>query len=231
MKKIRYLVVCLLAMLWLPQTVNAEGCLISAGDPIQTLPGKTITVPVEISGNPGFTNFGIGLEYDSQQLQLLDIQTVKDNQPFLCGTNVRTNISWETSQKQKMAYITAASATAVTEQGILFTATFSVPEDFSGSATVTPVVYYLRNNRDPSKFPSFASVQTGTAGTTVTAIIRGDVNMDGTIEYDDVMLAYKALQNPEILTQQQIEIADMNRSQGLEETDAKAIYQIYLGGS
>lgn len=231
MRKFRFLMFCILAMLWIPQTANADGCLITAGDPIKTLPGKTITVPVTIAENPGFTNFGIGLEYDSKKLQLLEIQTGQEETPYLCGTTVSAKSAWKTPQGQTVAYITAASAASVTEQGIMFTATFAVPEDFSGSVTVTPVVYYLRNNRDPSKFPSFTSVQTGTAGTTVTAILRGDVNMDGMIEYDDVMLAYKALQSPDILTQQQIEIADMNRSQALEESDAKAIYQIYLGGS
>ena len=37
--------------------------------------GKTVTVPVRITGNRGFTNFGIALDYDREQLELLSIQT------------------------------------------------------------------------------------------------------------------------------------------------------------
>lgn len=228
-KKIAFLI-CLLALLWLPLKAEATGCTVSAGEAISTLPGKTITVPVSISGNSGFTNFGIGLEY-GEGLTLVSIQTADGETPYLCGSWTALNTAWKTAQKTTCGYVTSASATVVTDEGTLFTATFAVAENFSGSARITPVVHYLRNNKIAEQDPAFVPVSASASGTTVTAIARGDVNMDGMIEYDDVMLSYRATQEQGLLTEQQTEIGDLNRNGMIDEDEMNAIYQIYMGGS
>ena len=45
-------------------------CTVSA-DSVSATAGGTVTVPIRISGNRGFTNFGIALDYDREQLELL----------------------------------------------------------------------------------------------------------------------------------------------------------------
>ena len=67
-------VLCLALLLCLPQTAAATetGCRIT-GEAVVTLPGRTVEIPIEISGNPGFTNFGIELAYDRETLRLEEI--------------------------------------------------------------------------------------------------------------------------------------------------------------
>ena len=93
MKRTWIVLLCLLMLGWIPRQARAEemtdvqessgaqgitGCTVTAGDPIRTLSGKTIQVPVSIIANPGFTNFAISLEYDNNQLTLLQIDTDQD---------------------------------------------------------------------------------------------------------------------------------------------------------
>ena len=60
--------------------------------------------------------------------------------------------------------------------------------------------------------------------------IRGDVNGDGIVEYNDVMLAYKAFLGEAELTQEQMAVVDTDRNGTVEEAEYQAIYQIYIGG-
>ena len=68
-------------------------CTVSA-DSVSATAGGTVTVPIRISGNRGFTNFGIALDYDREQLELLSIQTAEGETPYLCGTTVAVNTQW-----------------------------------------------------------------------------------------------------------------------------------------
>ena len=55
--------------------------------------------------------------------------------------------------------------------------------------------------------------------------------MDGIVEYDDVIAAYKAARMELELTAQALEIADMDGDGVVEmEADAEAIYSSYTGG-
>jgi hypothetical protein len=66
----------------------------------------------------------------------------------------------------------------------------------------------------------------------VKAILAGDVNLDGVVEYDDVMAAYQELQSPEkTFTDDQKKVADLNNNGYIDEGDVNAIYNIYTGGN
>ena len=121
-------------------------CTVSA-DSVSATAGGTVTVPIRISGNRGFTNFGIALDYDREQLELLSIQTAEGETPYLCGTTVAVNTQWTGTDEKTFGYVTAALEEAATADGILFTATFRVSGDFSGTAAVQPVVQYMRSNK------------------------------------------------------------------------------------
>ena len=58
----------------------------------------------------------------------------------------------------------------------------------------------------------------------------GDVNGDGIIEYNDVMMAYKAFLGKVELTPEQMAVVDTNQNGIVEEAEYQAIYQIYIGG-
>ena len=149
MKRITSVILAIALIFALAVTAMAAeiaDCTVSA-DSVSATAGGTVTVPIRISGNRGFTNFGIALDYDREQLELLSIQTAEGETPYLCGTTVAVNTQWTGMDEKSFGYVTAALEEAATADGILFTATFRVSGDFSGTAAVQPVVQYMRSNK------------------------------------------------------------------------------------
>ena len=229
MKKIIAVTLAVLLSLALPLTVMAAeltSCTVTA-DSVAGAPGEMVTVAVRIADNPGFTNFAIALDYDREKLTLKSIETSDGDTPYLCGSNVSINKTWDDEEKE-YGFVVSASADPVKENGILFTVTFEIAADFVGEAQVTPVVQYIRNNE--AVFSIFEEIHATVVAGTVTSVLVGDVNGDGIIEYNDVMLAYKAFLGEAELTAEQMAVVDANRNGTVEETEYQAIYQIYIGG-
>ena len=230
MKKIINVILSLVICLGLPLMALAEEittCMVTA-DSIPTPPGEQITVPVRIRGNQGFTNFSISLEYDHEKLTLLSINAAEGENNYLCGTQVSTNLAWANVEKHACGYIVSASSEAVTGDGILFTVTFQVDAGFKDTATVTPVVHYIRNNA--AVFSVFEEITASVTPGTITAIVAGDVTGDGVVEYDDVMLIYKVSLGEAALTEEEKLLADINGDQIIDNLDVEEIYRIYTGG-
>ena len=229
MKKFIAITLAVLLSLAIPfQVLAAEltSCTVTAGSAAGA-PGEEVTVEVRIGDNPGFTNFAIVLDYDREHLTLKRINTKDGSTPYFCGSNVSINEVWDAEEKQ-YGFVVSASADPVKENGILFTVTFEIAADFVGEAQVTPVVQYIRNNE--AVFSIFEEIQATVTPGTVTSVLIGDVNGDGIIEYNDVMLAYKAFLSEAELTEEQMAVVDTNRNGTIEETEYQAIYQIYIGG-
>ena len=229
MKKIIAVTLAVLLSLALPLTVMAAeltSCTVTA-DSVAGAPGEMVTVAVRIADNPGFTNFAIALDYDHEQLTLKSIETKDGATPYLCGSNVSINKAWDADEKE-YGFVVSASADPVKEDGILFTVTFEIAADFVGEAQVTPVVQYIRNNE--AVFSIFEEIHATVVAGTVISVLVGDVNGDGIIEYNDVMLAYKAFLGEAELTTEQLAVVDTNRNGTVEEAEYQAIYQIYIGG-
>ena len=225
MKKIIGILLAVLLSLVLPLSVLATeltSCTVAAG-----APGEEVTVEVRIADNPGFTNFAIALDYDRQHLTLKSIETKDGDKPYLCGSNVSINEVWDEEEKE-YGFVVSASADAVKENGVLFAVTFEIAADFVGKAQVTPVVQYIRNNE--AVFSIFEQIHAAVTAGTVTSVLVGDVNGDGIIEYNDVMLAYKAFLGEAELTEAQMAVVDTDRDGTVEEAEYQAIYQIYIGG-
>lgn len=229
MKKFIALFLVVLLSLALPLTVMAAeltSCTVTA-ESVAGAPGETVTVEVRIADNPGFTNFAIALDYDREHLTLKSIETKDGNNPYLCGSNVSINKTWDEEEKE-YGFVVSASADPVKENGILFTVTFEIAADFVGEAQVTPVVQYIRNNE--AVFYIFEEIHGAVTPGTVASVLVGDVNGDGIIEYNDVMLTYKAFLGEAELTPEQMAVVDTNRNGTVEEAEYQAIYQIYIGG-
>ena len=229
MKKFIAVTLAVLLSLALPLGVMAAeltSCTVTA-DSVAGAPGEMVTVAVRIADNPGFTNFAIALDYDREQLTLKSIETRDGTSPYLCGSNVSINKAWDADEKE-YGFVVSASADPVKENGILFTVTFEIAADFVGETQVTPVVKYIRNNE--AVFSIFEEIHATVVAGTVTSVLVGDVNGDGIIEYNDVMLAYKAFLGEAELTAEQMAVVDANRNGTVEETEYQAIYQIYIGG-
>ena len=229
MKKIIAVTLAVLISLAIPLTVMASeltNCTVLV-DSVAGEPGETVTVAVKIADNPGFTNFAIALDYDREHLTLKSIETKNGATSYLCGSNVSINKTWDENEKE-YGYVVSASADPVKENGILFTVTFEIADDFVGEAQVTPVVKYIRNNE--AVFSIFEEIHATAMAGTVTSVLVGDVNGDGIIEYNDVMMAYKAFLGKAVLTPEQMAVVDTNQNGIVEEMEYQAIYQIYIGG-
>ena len=229
MKKIIAVTLAVLISLAIPLTVMASeltNCTVLV-DSVAGEPGETVTVAVKIADNPGFTNFAIALDYDREHLTLKSIETKNGATSYLCGSNVSINKTWDENEKE-YGYVVSASADPVKENGILFAATFEIAADFVGEAQVTPVVKYIRNNE--AVFSIFEEIHATAMAGTVTSVLVGDVNGDGIIEYNDVVMAYKAFLGKAVLTPEQMAVVDTNQNGIVEEMEYQAIYQIYIGG-
>ena len=229
MKKFIALFLAVLLSLAIPFQVLATeltSCTVTA-ESAAGAPGEEVTVEVRIGDNPGFTNFAIALDYDREHLTLKRINTKDGNTHYLCGSNVSINEMWDAEEKE-YGFVVSASADPVKENGILFTVTFEIAADFVGEAQVTPVVQYIRNNE--AVFSIFEQIHAAVTAGAVTSVLVGDVNGDGIIEYNDVMLAYKAFLGEAELTEAQMAVVDTDRSGTIEEAEYQAIYQIYIGG-
>ena len=190
--------------------------------------GKTVTVPVRITGNRGFTNFGIALDYDREQLELLSIQTATGETPYLCGAVAAGNTQWAGADGKTYGYVTAALEDAVTEDGILFTATFRVSGDFSGTAAVQPVVQYMRSNK--RLLSVFDAIPVTTVSGTVSTVLVGDYDQNGTVNALDVMGLYRAVISGTDFSEEDLDRLDVNRDGMINALDIMAIYGIVSGG-
>ena len=228
MKKIISIVLAVALIFALAVTAMAAEiaeCTVSA-DSVSA--GKTVTVPVRITGNRGFTNFGIALDYDRAQLELLSIQTAAGETPYLCGAVAAGNTQWTGADGKTYGYVTAALEDAVTEDGILFTATFRVSEDFSGTAAVQPVVQYMRSNK--RLLSVFDAIPVTTVSGTVSTVLVGDYDQNGTVNALDVMGLYRAVISGTDFSEEDLDRLDVNRDGMINALDIMAIYGIVSGG-
>lgn len=232
MKKTIVTFFAVLLVLLVPLTAAAEeltGCTVAADAVIATA-GQTVTVPVRILENPGFTNFAIRLDYDREKLTLLRLETAENDTPYLCGTHVSTNPAWtDGTDSTTCGYIVCAHAEAVKEDGILFTAVFQVEQTLEEPAVLTPQVQYIRNQT--AQIALFETIQAETQPGSVTTVLMGDVNFDGRITPADALKVYKASIGGLELNDLEKSVADMNSDGKLTPSDALKIYKIGLGNA
>ena len=223
MKKITSVILAIALIFALAVTAMAAeiaDCTVSA-DSVSATAGGTVTVPIRISGNRGFTNFGIALDYDREQLELLSIQTAEGETPYLCGTTVAVNTQWTGTDEKTFGYVTAALEEAATADGILFTATFRV----SG---VQPVVQYMRSNK--RLLSVFDAIPVTTVSGTVSTVLVGDYDQNGTVNALDVMGLYRAVISGTDFSEEDLDRLDVNRDGMINALDIMAIYGIVSGG-
>lgn len=240
MKKVLTIILSLILVMGMTLTavaVEVTGCAVTA-ESVTAAAGEQVSVPVKITSNQGFTNFAIALDYDRDDLELVSIEPSE-----LCGDLVSVNTEWDFSADENAAqneafaegntygYITCASSDAVTGDGELFTATFNVSEDFSGTAEVTPVVSYMRNNS--AVYAVFEEVSVQASAGTVTLegdVLAGDVDGNGMVTSLDAALAFAASIDSSSLTETQKAAADVDGNGMITSLDAALIFSMSLGG-
>lgn len=211
-------------LLCLPMTALATENATLSADTVTASAGGTVTVPVRLEGNPGFTNFAVSLEYDKEKLTLVSLNTQsEESSAYLCGSLTAGNPEWKAEEETADGYLTGASAEVITGDGILFTATFRLAADFSGTASVKPVVHYLRNGGEAG-FADVAVTAKAGAVELAGAVIKGDLNADGVVNSTDSMLAYAYCNRRYAGNERFLSAADVNGDLTVNSTDAMMIY-------
>ena len=234
MKKIITFLTTIILSMSFTLTVTAQSnCVISAKDVAIQQKGQ-VTVPIEISSNNGFTNFGIALDYDREKLELVSINTKDGETAYLCGEFAAVNTEWTDEDEKTYGYITVASDSEITNNGVLFTATFNTTDSFNENATVTPIVKYMRNNT--AVFSVFENINATadlgvitlkTDGTT-SEVKLGDFDGDGFVTMLDVSDAFNAYMNEDELTDTQKIAADFNDNGIIDMLEVSDVFDIYM---
>lgn len=238
MKKITSIFAAIILIACMTITASAEvlACTVVA-QPAEAAASEQITVPVTISSNNGFTNFGIALDYDREQMQLVSINTNDGDTVYLCGDNVSVNTDWQDENGNTYGYIAMASDTEITSDGYLFTVTFNMSENFSNTATVTPIVKYMRNNTAVfSVFENIeVSAQSGSitlkTGSEMPETVYGDLNGDGELTYKEVLTTLAAFRGKASLNETQMVSADIDSDGELEYKEVLTILKNFRAGT
>jgi len=237
MKKIIVLVLSIALVLGIGVTaIAAANCSVTAAS-VEAIAGQSVTVPVVIAGNSGFTNFCIMIDYDREALELTSINSADSGNTYLCGELVSTNMAFEDEDGNTFGFINCALTEKCSENGTLFTVTFKVADDFTGSAEVKPVVTYIRNNA--AVFSVFEEITADVTNGTVTVqeadvpdVVYGDVNGDGKANNIDATLVLRYSVGgltDEQLAKLDISVGDVNGDGKINNIDATIILRYSVG--
>ena len=231
MKRIWIYLLALVLALGIPLTAAAQEiglCTLSAGS-AAAVPGDSVTIPVEITGNPGFTNFALLVKYDPAALRLERIDTVGETgDPFLCPETVSVNPAYSQAEGDTpCGYITAASAEPVQGDGVLFMLTFRVLQEIPGETEVELELSYLRCG--DALTSAFASLTASAEAGKVLIVLKGDVDGDGSITEADASFLYRYINEALTLTAEQLAAADVSGDGMVDTTDAAILYRILHG--
>ena len=222
MKKFWKSCLALLLILSVPLTAAAQeaGCTITA-DTVTAVPGTTVSVPVRITNNPGFTNFAVEIKYDPAALRLESIEPAKE----LCPENTSVNLAYVSEEGDTpCGYVNAAAAEPVTGDGILFTVTFTVLPQTTAGTTVDLELQYLRSADVVTSV--FTALTTSVTDGTVQLTVKGDADGDGSVTDADAAFVYRYVNENLTLTEAQRSCADVNSDGMVDTTDAALIYRI-----
>lgn len=231
MKKLWITLMVFLMILAVPVTVAAQestGCTITA-DAVTAVSGTTITIPVKINANPGFTNFALTIQYDAAALKLEKIDTVgSQEEAYICPRTASVNLDYvEQEGDEPCGYVNAAAEENITEDGILLAVTFTVLQETAGEIPVNLELKYLRSADVLTS--AFTVLTASCEDAVITVAVKGDVTADGQITEEDAAFVYRHINEAVGLTEAQRISADVNNDDMVDTTDAALIYRVVHG--
>ena len=110
-------------------------------------------------------------------------------------------------------------------------AVFQVKDSVNGTAAVTPIVGYIRDNTALFSFfaPVNAEVTAGIVTIEEGTVLYGDVNGDGRINSTDAAITYAVHNGKRAFTAEQAVAGDVNGDGKINSTDAALIYAVHNG--
>ena len=117
-------------------TVNAAGMTVSVGTATCSV-GESVSIPITLSGNTGFSNLGIEIEYDDTALTLTNVTAGQTGATYTAAQSIATNpynMGWDSTSNN-------------TFNGTLATLEFDVSASATGTLPIS-VSYYKGRNGD-----------------------------------------------------------------------------------
>lgn len=117
-------------------TVNAAGMTVSVGTATCT-PGESVSIPITLSGNTGFSNLGIEIEYDNTALTLTNVTAGQTGATYTAAQSITANpynMGWDSTSNS-------------TFNGTIAMLEFDVSVSATGNLPIS-VSYYKGRNGD-----------------------------------------------------------------------------------
>jgi hypothetical protein len=136
----RVLSVCLISAILFSLcefTVNAAGMVISVGT-MSSQAGTSVSVPITLYGNTGFSNLGIEIEYDNTYMTLTNVTCGQTGATFTVAQSIAENpynMSWDSTSNN-------------TFNGTIATLDFEITENAEQGDYPIMVSYYKGRNGD-----------------------------------------------------------------------------------
>ena len=194
-----------------------DGAGVIAVDTVHAAAGSTVEVPIRIRSNPGIAALSLILSYDPAQLRLVGVtdQKLLGTSDFIPGkdlTAIPYNMNWDD-----------LSETNNTQEGIVAVLKFEVLAE-SGTAAVGIRLNQASTYNIDLKDVPFAVIS-GAVQIGGSDILMGDINCDGTVTPDDLILLMRFIAEAPgtSVPEAGLDAADMNADGLITLMDAAAV--------
>ena len=192
-----------------PLNVFADGANLTVQS-VEADPGDTVTVPIIMADNPGFSYLKIRFSFDNDKLDFVNAENgTVSTDAFTVTPNA---LSWDTG-------------TDATSNGTLVNLIFTVKENAEGTAAVSISVAGCFNYDEQAVEIAVTDGAVTLKGGESTPFIKGDVDGDGTVTSGDARLALRASVRLENYAEGSREFlaADVDENGTIEAADARYI--------
>ncbi|MBQ7874159.1 MAG: hypothetical protein IJ306_03225 [Oscillospiraceae bacterium] len=225
MKKFLSLLIAVITVFGvLPQTVLAAGAQFSAAaDKTEAEIGETVEVTFVISGNPGFTNIELTLDFDKEVLKFTGLKIDPDTESYEGRFGGGATVANTDPESEKYGFVTNARASATSADGKLFVAVFEVIG--SGETAIGADITLMENSGNAAEFSPSAvpSEKVSVKGAPEPGVLYGDLNGDGKINVMDANLIRRASAKLIELDENQHEAAEVSGDGKVNVMDANLV--------
>lgn len=207
-----------------PKTAFASEAVFTAkADRSEAEIGDTVEVAFEISGNPGFTNIELTLDFDKKILRFTGLKINPDTEGYEGRFGGGATVANTNPESDKYGFITNARSSATKTDGKLFVALFEVIG--SGETTVGAEITLMENSGEiiPFSHSAIPSGKLTVSGSPESGVVYGDVTGDAKINVLDANAIRKSAAKIMTFDEEQKKAADVNGDGRINVMDANLV--------